>query len=292
MDSSSLISKIDKLENKVRNFDQLDAKWGEVWEDIKLIPASFKETRFENVDKRQMLWGRFQSIVDLVKEKQSRERERREQFFKKSANCLEQIVSVAADAVPPGALAEALSSIAIPFLSAITGVIDAVLPGAEIDDTLESLKYCSKRMKEGWDLLSSYKEIMSGKHKQEAFQALKSAQDRLDDAWGKWKALKSKVRESKRQAWEEKQEKHRLWEERVQSNIRNLEERLDKLRSVLKHKKSHLETLRENRDSAWNDDYRSRVEGWIEDEEKAIDDIESKIEKIKEWIAEEQSKLR
>ena len=44
--------------------------------------------------------------------------------------------------------------------------------------------------------------------------------------------------------------------------------------------------------SAWSDGYRERVEGWIDEEEHAIDDIEAQIRQVEDWLEEDRSKLR
>lgn len=123
---------------------------------------------------------------------------------------------------------------------------------------------------------------MLGRDKKEAFEALKQAQELLDAAWDRWKSARQDTWEARREAWEE----------RVQRNITNLKERLERLYGVLAHKEAHLEELQEKRDSAWSDDFRERVEGWVDEEEENIRSISEKIENIETWLEEERSKIQ
>lgn len=151
------------------------------------------------------------------------------------------------------------------------------------------LLYCSEKLREGWNLLSEHKVEMLGRHKKEAFDTLSDAQTKLDAAWERW-------REAKGRAWqayrEQKGGKREAFEDRVGANIEKLEERRNQLNGVLHHKESHLHDLRDKRASAWSDEFRDRVEGWIDGEESAIQDIRAKIDQIEEWLREERSKLR
>jgi len=168
-------------------------------------------------------------------------------------------------------------------------VVNALLPGPEIDETKEMLLHCSEKLREGWDLLSEHKVEMLGRHKKEAFDALSDAQTKLNAAWERWREAKDRAWEAFR---EQKREKREAFEDRVRANIEKLQERLDKLSGVLHHKESHLDELRDKQASAWSDDFRDRVEGWIDEEESAIQDIRAKIDQIEEWLEEERSKLR
>jgi len=144
---------------------------------------------------------------------------------------------------------------------------------------------------------------MLGKHKKEASEALKKASEALHEAWDKWKSARGEAIEQyhaeKQAAWETRQAKRaawiakkEAWEERMRENISKLEYRLDRLESALARRQSNLSKLEDMRDSARSDSYRDRVEGWIDEENDRISDIEKKIDQIKEWISDMTAKLR
>ena len=58
------------------------------------------------------------------------------------------------------------------------------------------------------------------------------------------------------------------------------------------NRRSHLSELEDKRSSAWSDDFRDRVDGWISEEESRIADIESKMDQIRTWIAEARAKFQ
>ena len=172
--------------------------------------------------------------------------------------------------------------------------ISAIL--GPFDERKIELQQCNEAMREGWAHLSNNKTSMLGKHKQEAFKALKRASESLAAEWDRWKGDRREAIErfhaEKQAAWEERQAKREAWEMRIRDNISKLEDRLDRLESALDHRQSNLSKLEDMRDSAWSDDFRERVDGWISDEEERINDIERKIGRIKGWISDAEGKLR
>ena len=130
---------------------------------------------------------------------------------------------------------------------------------------------------------------MFGRDKKEAFEALTTAQQKLNAAWDQWKKNQSDAWEGRR---EQARERRETFERRVEGNIDKLRDRLGRLESVLAHERSHLRDLEDKRSDARSDEFRSVVSGWIDEEESAIEDIRSKIREVEGWIEEEQSKLR
>lgn len=156
------------------------------------------------------------------------------------------------------------SLVSLPALP-VKMALDVFLPGGELDEKHEELKACSEKLQEGWRLISEYKLEMIGRDKNEAFKALKEAQDILNGAWEEWKKVKSQTREARKEHF---QAKHEAFKDRVKERIKNLRERLEHEYSKLSKAEAHLDKLRDDRDSAWNGDFRERVEGWLEEESR------------------------
>lgn len=283
VDNSKLDNLLDLLERMVTNIRLCNTKWQPIWELIRNIGASFKKTYYPTLTDKQEAWDKFQSLVQRVKHAQAKEQKYREGMSDEYERHKYDILACASAAKPPSGLEEAIAAIVVTFPRwVIRKAIDAVIPGPEIDEARETLDYCSKKLQEGWHLLSLHKQEMLGRDKKDAFEALKQSQELLDDAWGRWKSARQETWESRREAWEV----------RVQRNIENLKERLDRLYGVLAHKEGHLEELQEKRDSARSDDFRELVEGWIDEEEENIRDIRKKIDNIETWLEEERSKIQ
>jgi predicted nucleic acid-binding Zn-ribbon protein len=202
-----------------------------------------------------------------------------------SADRRDLILEAARDAVPISLLTESVDD----FLTlGLASALRATL-GSQEDERLATLKACSSRLKEGWALLEQYKREMTGQHKAECFQALKDAQERLDGSWQEWKSWQS---EQYQRRLEHRREKRQEFEGKVRGTIANLNERRQRLYGVLAHKEAHLTELYDRLASARTDEFRARVEGWIDQEQESISDIKNKLEQIERWIDDEKEKLR
>jgi hypothetical protein len=127
-------------------------------------------------------------------------------------------------------------------------------------------------------MLSNFKEEMFGEHKQECFDRMQEIR-LIHDLW--WDELKQ--HRSKRQ--EESQE-------RVRANLKKNYERHQKAIHALEKIRNHADDLRDQINSAWNDDFRDRAYGWLSETEEKIRDIEESIQKLEDWIREDEEKLR
>lgn len=163
-----------------------------------------------------------------------------------------------------------------------------MLPG-DYDEKHAELIACSESLKEGWQLISRYKNEMIGRDKKEAFEALKDAQESLNNAWDKWKQGKAQAKDARNDYFRAKRES---FQDKVMERIETHKERLEKLYSVLSTFESHLDNLRDQRNSAWSDSFRDRVEGWIDEEENRISSIKEKIDRIEGWLEEDRRKLK
>lgn len=273
MESDKIDSLIDDLEDTVNMIVPFQTKWKPVWGLIRDIGASFKDIRYPSQQAREDAWARFQSLVQRVKEGQANEQSQYEERARESERHKYEIMHCASMAIPRSDAIVHVVTFGISLLA--KAAINKLIPGPPIDEERDILQSCSKSLAEGWALLSRYKGEMLGRDKHEAFEALRVARERLQEAWEEWKRgrqaayeERQRNREVKRQSYEEQQRareeratKHAAWRKRVETNIDNLEQRLEKLTAVLAHKESHLDELRDKRDSAWNDDFRERVEG-------------------------------
>ena len=131
--------------------------------------------------------------------------------------------------------------------------------------------------------------------KDEAFNSLKRAQDQLNAAWDQWKEGKAELFRKRNDERERKQEeyerKKREWESRTRDNIASLEERRTKLELVLERRKDRRSDLDDKKYNARSDSFRSVVEGWIDENEDAIREIERKLSNVNDWIDEAYKRL-
>ena len=143
---------------------------------------------------------------------------------------------------------------------------------------VEDMKALGNVLKRASSMLSENKKEMFGEHKQECYERIKEIRH-IHDLW--WDDLKK-----------HRSEKHKNFQERVRANLEKNYERLRKATDALQRQRSHADKLRDDIDSAWNDDFRDRAYGWLSETEDKIRDIEQSIENIEDWIREDEEKLR
>lgn len=277
------ISKLESMIPGIFSFGKPD--WKAIWNQIKITGKSFKGSRFPSKEEHQSAWDRFQKLVSKVKAKQAEEQKEWENKKAESARLREMIVSQAISARPyDSGLADVILTIAT---GGINLLLDAIM--GPFDEEKQMLKSCGQQLQKGWTMLRENKEKMLGRDKRIAFEALNETKELLDRRWKNYK-------EQRQRAWEkyqrERTRKRQAWKERVESNIRSLEERREKLNNVLTHKERHLNELYDKLREARSDDFRSVVSGWISEEESNIADIKEKLRRIEDWIYENKDKLR
>lgn len=279
---------IDELESAVKSAERGGKQWKEIWGDFAKIRENLKGARFSSRETKDNLWSRVNSLNDRAREHHDLQRREWEKKASTSSQRKDEIVSIANTARPLSNLERMLSDMVVGPIEAIVDALTLGLLRTEIDERKQELLHCSKQMQTAWELFSRYKDEILGKDKHEAFTTLREVQGQLDAAWESWKRAQAEFHERNHRAYEERKEGFRA---RVRENIQKLDDRLEKLYGVLQHKENHLSELRDKRDTAWNDDFRERVEGWIDEEERAVDDIQRKIDEIEGWREEERGKL-
>jgi hypothetical protein len=282
MDFSDLDALIDALEDSVSSHER--GSWRPIWDGIRNITAQFKAVRYPTREDRQHAWDRFQALVAEVKDRQKTEKEEFESRSARSSELKEEILAAAREAVPISLFHEDVDDLLTLGLKSLTRAVLDI----DTDERLETLKSCSVRIKEAWALLENNKREMFGRDKSECFDALKDAQERLNEAWQQWKSWQSEQRQRR---MEHRKLKRMEFEERVRGRIAGLNERRHRLYGVLAHKESHLDELGEKLSTARSDEFRARVGEWIYEEREAISSIREKLEQIESWIDEEKEKL-
>ena len=142
---------------------------------------------------------------------------------------------------------------------------------------VEEMKCLGRKLRDAGQMLSRHKDEMLGEHKQECFNRIQEVRA-VHDAW--WEMLT----QHRSQSFEERQA-------RIRANLEQNYERHRKATAALESCRAHADELRDQIASAWNEDWRSRAEGWLSELEDKIRDIESSLERIEEWIREDESKL-
>lgn len=147
----------------------------------------------------------------------------------------------------------------------------------ESEVTKDLLKIYSDKIKEGWEYFKENKQAMLRDHKDQAFKSLKKVDEILQASWTEWKSNSIEATEDRTN--------------RITKQIANLEERLEKLNSVLLSKQTNLAKLEAMKENSRTEDFENKVTSWIESDKVDIQDIGVKIENVSAWLAEARSKL-
>ena len=142
---------------------------------------------------------------------------------------------------------------------------------------IQEMKRLGQVLKQASKMLSEYKGEMIGEHKQECFNLIQQVR-RDHDAW--WKDL-TKHRDRR----------HEDFQARVRANLERNYERHRKAAEALRSCERSADELRDKIATAWNDDWASQASGWLADLEDKIRDIQNSIDRIEDWIQEDEENL-
>ena len=228
-----------------------------------------------------------------------------------SAKLRDEIIRMAEEAAPLSDLADLVGTIGFAVLTDGFSLLlewERILNG--FNEKEAELKRRSEKLREAWEFFKSEKSNLFPQHKKAAYNALKKAQNRLDEAWTKHREAKKKAmdnyhaakrerHETRRKKIEQNLEKNRQRREkdegalkRKRQNLEKNRQRREKDEGALKRKRQHLDKLYEDLNDARSDSYRERVEGWIEEDSNSIQEIEEKLENVNEWIEEDSNSIQ
>lgn len=285
-DYRKVVEEIDELKSMVPGglFASGKPDWRRIWDQVRTVGASFKGVRFPTRDEHQEAWNRFQSLVNTIKEAQAEERKQWEEKKSRSSQYRDEIITEAEMAKPSGPLGDVILTIAT---GGINVALDALL--GPFDERKRELQACSEHLRKGWALLKERKGDMLARDRSESYRALREAGEQLNRAWEDYKGERQKAYDDYRA---ERQRKHDEWVERVETRIAKLESRKERLTEIIARKEAHLDELHGKLNDAWNDDYRDRVSGWIDEEETKLAELGSQLTDVENWLDEARGKLR
>lgn len=313
MDYAELDTLIDDLQTAVEDSDPRKGYWKELWALVGEIGSGFKGTHYPTKEDKEKAWNRFQELVarararseeakTRVKESQ-REWERREE---RSQRAREDVQAKASGSRPTTPGERALADLILLPLTLIRRILEDLF-GVDDLDRLEEIRHelvrCNEKLREAWSVFNEHKQDLLPGDKNEAYQSLQEAREKLNEGWRQWKEARSALHNRKHQEWEQRQrerearraereEKHRLFVERVEANIEKLEDKLSNSKAALERQEAHLDDLQNKYSEAWSDGFRETCSGWIEEAEGRIASIKEHIERLEGWIEQEREKLR
>lgn len=264
-----LEQKIDRLEQSIPNVDTSFSfggeverhDWRPVWALCKEIQEDFKHARdFESREARQKAWERFCSVRSRASKLSDHSKAA---FAEQSARLKDE-------------LCYELRSVGwTPFTDTMF-FFDPT--------TVDEIKAMGRTLGEVGQNLGQSKQRMLKSDKDQVFAQIQDKRRQLDHFWEK----RREAGQARRRGYEEKQSQ---WRERVNHNLNQNRERLEKAQSAAERVRERIEEneakLRETTSTKWE----GIISEWIAKDAEKLSDIEQSIDRIRGWIAEGEQKL-
>jgi hypothetical protein len=267
----SLESKISELESITPHvsegfgfgFEVERHDWRPIWALCKEIQEEFRGCKeFDSREAHQAAWERFQTarqeasrLADIEKEK----------LAGQSAQIKEGILDDAKTAY---------------WSKSADFFVGAVLGQTTKDEMIE----LQQILKRAGRTLSENKHKMTREDKDDCFEAIQDARATHDDFWERYR----EYQEVKQQEHFEKQAE---WERKTKARIEDNRDRVSRLVSAREKVQQNIDDNEDKVAEAWSDDFRERVQGWVDEGYQNLVEINEKIKRIQGWIAEDESKI-
>jgi hypothetical protein len=151
--------------------------------------------------------------------------------------------------------------------------------------TVEQVKKWQQYLAKAMKMLSEYKAEMLPEHKQECFEKFQEIRESHEGFWRQYKgAHEAKVVEHRRRRDE--------IVARIKGNIEKNEQKLREASEALGRQRERAAELREKLSETTSRKWQGIYETWIDEAETKIEDIQSSVRRIEEWIGEDNRRLR
>ncbi len=299
MDYHELDELIDQLQETVSEADPQEGYWKGLWSLARTIGIGFKETRFGSKGDKDAAWLRFQELCRKARDRSDhnrREMERRQSEWddkrRRSEQVRNRVEARAFGSRPLSGFEHTLADMVlfpINIAERILGLLLGIQEKSQLEEIRDELKSCNEKLRAAWNIFNQNKDALLPADRTRCFETLHNASEKINEAWARLKEAGDRFYEAKNAEWKAKQHDFRG---RIQANIDKLEVKLENARSALSRREAHLDRLRDDYSNAWNDGFRDRCSGWIDEEESKIQDITLSIERLEGWLEDERNKLR
>jgi len=236
--------------------------WRPIWALTKEIQEAFNAgPNFSLKEERQVAWNRFNSLRDRASRNVNAERKALHDRSEKHR----------------AAIFDMCKGIEYSAVSDIIFFFDQT--------TVTQVKRWGQYLGAAMRALSERKQEMIPEHKQVCFERIQQVKDSHDCFWGEYKKAGAARRE--------KHLEHRAeFVENAKKNRENNLERLSKAENALIRQRDRIAELREKVDQSTSAKWRDIHETWLIEAEVKANDISSSVDRIKEWIEEDERRLR
>ncbi|MFT3912443.1 MAG: hypothetical protein QM737_23650 [Ferruginibacter sp.] len=280
----------------------------------------FKENRWPSRERRTVAWDKYNGLRDMLKKEEDefyiRLREKITQRSQNSQQLTEKII-VVIDHCHPDVTVDALADILKKWVQYLTGINSSTdafawVPAMKEEQLKTPLKLRSDALSGIRKFINDNRDSLTKEDKQKIYERIDLVNEDLDKAWTAYK----EELQQKREAWEERkkqnEEKQIAWEKKQRDFLAMLEDRLEKQlafktklekvydnqlgflekqearytsqQDYLNKLHDQMEDLEDKLATAWTDDFKNKVTGWIDEKNAKISEVENSLPDIEEKI--------
>lgn len=273
---TELDSKTNELSRKIESAQSVFSitskhDWDNIFELCKTINEHFKKVRYPTIAERNIAWQFFFNLRDTAY------KVRNNQTYNHSKNFFDDIMSQ-------------LNSVDYNALSDL--LIGQIMFLGLLKTTADDMKAKGRELNKIGAYFKSVKHEMILEHKTKIHERMIEIRKNHDAFWGQhnsYQAEVSKVYEAKKQAGIEKSRQVKAG---IESNLESNIDKRYKAKEALERIKRKRDDLQEKIYDSHSDNWKSKAEGWLDEFNDKIRDIEEQIERIEKWIEEDREKLR
>lgn len=264
--------------------------WDEVFDKINKIQESFKTVVYPSRDLRENAWNIFCDLRNKAYE------QKRHWNTVQSFSHMEDILQMLDRAM----------------YSAVGAFIVEIVTIGFLKTSKEEMFELQKKLNEAIQYYNEVKQFMHKPQREKVRKKIDEVRQSHNDFWERYREASNQlnVQYAEKQArWKEQmnenKEKARAnldknitqlevaldKKEKIEANITKNEENLEKAREALSRFENKRDELQEKIDDSSNNNWIEKAEGWLEEHENKIKNIEEQIERLEGWIEEGEIQL-
>ncbi|MDB5198040.1 MAG: hypothetical protein JWO92_3 [Chitinophagaceae bacterium] len=247
-------------------------EWEKAFELIEEIQEAFKSVRYPVKSDRDIAWQGFYSLRNNCYE------ERRKDFKKRSDKYYDEFWDLLKDL----------------YYSSLIDTLSGIVSFGELSMTKEKMREMGRELNDVAKQFSDVKNEMIGEHKAKIHEKIVEVRESHDVFWKAVKDRESElqeIREEKKRDWEERQERKKAAKKRIEENLQKNKEKLEKAEEALSRFETTQSNLEDKIAGAYSESFREKHEEWLDEINEKINSVKEQIERLEGWIREDEEKL-
>lgn len=263
MNWTELDERIDQLEETAEGALVGDASWRDFWNEVKEIGECFKnrDLRYPTHAERNQAWARFQALVSRTKQT----RQERSEGLRRDL-----VAELDAIYLPLGGIFSASVGVVAATFSAVGA------PGLPVMESSEKslLRSAGADLKEVRTRYHEEKHTLTREDNDAVWKRIQQLHDEIQGAW---------------EACEEAEQQGRL--SRLHEAKARKEELLERLTDRRARIEDNIAANEERLENARGDEYREKVEGWLEEGREQLEQLNERIDNVEAAIRDIEEKI-